>query len=235
MATNVTYRIIPPTGGLIQLGLVNGRDCRSGVFTVSTCDTNVSFGTSELQPRGLPLGTEKCILILNTHETVLQFNLNFTPDDVVTVYNGLFEITSVTGKQNVTIGKLDLLSPLLIVIKISEEILARRSLGVRIETPNCSVIPRFLFLGPYDPGYPVLRTMGDPIVEKDHFEPAYVFGTLGVAVFFGIVMTVSCVRYQWFEAVTAVCKREKPPSPTGTSFSASSRSVQKLNLLGMRM
>jgi hypothetical protein len=233
VATNVTYRIVIPAGGLVQLAVVNGSGCRSGVFAVATCGADILFGTSELQPRGLPLGSEKCVLILNACETWLDLRLLLTPADCVTVFDGGRAAASLTGRQNATVGKPDPLRPLFVVVSVSPEILARRSLALRIATRNCSEQPRRLFLGPYDPGRPTLPPIVGPVVAKAQFEPAYTFGIVVVAVCFATVVAFSALRYRWADA--AACRREVPPSPTGTSWSASSRSVQRINLVAMRI
>jgi hypothetical protein len=172
-------------------------------------------------------------LLLNDCETRLDFKLRATPEDFVKVFANDTEIAEVTGKENMTVEGRS--GPFFVVITISNEILARRSLSLKIETQNCTEQDRVLFLGPYDPGFPSLPPMVDPVVEKEQFEPAYVFGFLMVAICLGTVLAWSCFRYRWTDAVAATCKKEVPPSPAGTSWSASSRSPVRINLIGIHV
>jgi hypothetical protein len=235
LAANTTFRILAPTGGLLQAGVVDAARCRSGVFSVAACSANLTFGTAQLQPYGLPLDTEKCILVLNTCETVIRLDLRLTPDDWVAAFDGAARVANLTGRTNATISREAVVRPLLIAMRVSADILAQRAVRLSLVTENCTEETRVLFLGPYAAAYPTSAPTVDPIVEKAVLEPAYIFGTLAVAVCFAVILGMSCFRYRWIDIVAGLCKKEPMPSPSGTAISASSRGTQRLTLIGMKM
>jgi hypothetical protein len=235
LAANATYRIIPPTGGLVQICIVDAARCRSGVFTFATCESNVTFGTAQLQPLGLPLGSEKCLLIMNTCESSLHFDLHLTPADNVTVFDGASRVAFLTSKNSSTISKHNSLNPMLIVIEINKEILATREIHLQIKTLNCSDVERVVFLGPYTAGYPTSAPVSGPIVTTVPLELSFLLGFIVTVLFLTVVIIMSCIRYRLSAFFAFAWPKETKASPSGTSRSSSSRSVQRITLSGVKM
>jgi hypothetical protein len=215
--------------GTYRIGVLSAAPCRSGIFVVSTVNGSLRFGTGELQPHGLPLGTDKCVLIVNDGRTTVNLEWDLNPDeDVLEVYSGS-ALTSLFG-ANGTVLRTD--DPILLRMHISSEMLCFRRVDLAIQTTTSGTPERSVFLGPYGELFPVNRSESasdaTATLVAGSAEPIYKGGLGVISGLFIIVLVVSCFRYHWVAAFSGKCGQQDDKSavtPQWSSRSATQRAT----------
>ncbi|KAH0788139.1 hypothetical protein GPJ56_007970 [Histomonas meleagridis] len=207
---NSSFTIQAKISGNYTIGVIATNSCPDGIVITTNFNVSYKFSNSQWQEFSIGPGSNKCVLLMNMHNTKINVSLSLISNvDFLYYYQFLSEPENYTSNRNVTFEKKDPNHPMLFIVSISPLLLADRSAIFSIQSENTSFECHEMIYGEYSIHKPIVLPSPEAIIIYD--SPVTLLIWFGVSSCIATILLVfSCIRYKWLPC----CRKKKPLPPS---------------------